>query len=436
MRFRCASAATTPGCWRSCSGRAPLPATSELPLAAAGGQVAGAYIELGAALVLLALAARLATRLDLSPIAFYLLGGLALGAIKPPDLTAEFVELTGNLGVVLLLFLLGLEYTAGELRANLRAHAPAGVVDAVLNFLPGFLAGILLGWGVLAAVVLGGVTWISSSGVIAKALADLGRLGNRETPAVLSVLVTEDLAMVAYLPLVGALLVGGGALAAIGSLAVAGAGAAVTLVAALRYGDRIARLVEHTSQEVLLLSALGLVLLVAGAAERLQVSAAVGAFLLGIALSGEVAQRTRELLTPLRDFAAALFFLFFGLSIDTGALGGVLVPILLLALVTALTKLVTGWWGARRAGIGRAGRGRAGAALIARGEFSIVIAGLGVAAGLEPRIGALAAGYVLLMALVGPIVMRFDARLLPVVDLLDRLLTRASFGRLARRPAP
>lgn len=407
-----------------------------MPLAAAGGQAAGAYIELGAALVVLSLAARLATRLELSPIAFYLLGGLALAAIKPPDLTADFVELMGNLGVVLLLFLLGLEYTAGELRANLRAHAPAGVVDAGLNFLPGCLVGLLLGWGPLAAVVLGGVTWISSSSVIAKALADLGRLGNRETPAVLSVLVTEDLAMVAYLPLVGALLVGGGALAAVGSLAVAGAAAAATLLAALRYGDRIARLVEHGSQEVLLLSALGLVLLVAGAAERLQVSAAVGAFLLGIALSGEVAHRTRELLTPLRDFAAALFFLFFGLSIDTGALRPMLVPILALGVVTALTKVVTGWWAARRAGIGRAGRGRAGAALIARGEFSIVIAGLGVGEGLEPRIGALAAGYVLLLALAGPVVMRFDARLAPLVDLLDRIVTAAWAGRVVRRVLP
>lgn len=398
--------------------------------------MAGAYIELGIALVLLALAARLASRLELSPIAFYLLGGLVLGAIDPPDLTADFVELMAGLGVVLLLFLLGLEYTAGELRANLRAQAPAGVVDAVLNFLPGFLAGLFLGWGPLAAMVLGGVTWISSSGIIAKGLADLGRLGNRETPAVLSVLVTEDLAMVVYLPLVGALLVGGGALAAVGSLAVAAAAAAVTLVVALRYGDRIARLLEHSSQEVLLLSALGLVLLVAGAAERLQVSAAVGAFLVGIALSGEVAHRTRELLTPLRDFAAALFFLFFGLSIDVAALDSVVVPIVMLALLTALTKLVTGWWAARRAGIARAGRARAGAALIARGEFSIVIAGLGVGAGLEPRIGALAAGYVLVLALVGPVVMRFDARLRPVVDLLDGLLAAASSPRLQRRLMP
>ena len=404
-----------------------------MTVAAAAGQVAEAYLELGAALVVLALAARLATHVELSPIPFYLLGGIALGAIEAPQLTAGVVELMANLGVVLLLFLLGLEYTPAELRANLRAHAPAGLVDAVLNFIPGFAAGLFLGWSALAATVLGGVTWISSSGVIAKALADLGRVGNRETPAVLSILVTEDLAMVAYLPLVGALLVGGGALAALGSLAIAGVTAAVTLVAALRYGERIARLVEHSSQEVVLLSALGLVLVVAGIAERLQISAGVGAFLLGVALSGEVAERTRELLTPLRDLAAALFFLFFGLSLDTGALTGVALPAAALALLTALTKVVTGWWAARRAGIGRAGRARAGAALIARGEFSIVIAGLGVAAGVESDLGPLAAAYVLLLALAGPIAMRFDAWLLRLVDLLDALLERGPFARLAER---
>ncbi len=404
--------------------------------AAASSDVAGAYLELGAALLVLALAARVATRLELSPIAFYLLGGLVLGAIDPPQLTAEFVETTANLGVVLLLFLLGLEYTPEELRANLHAHAPAGAVDAVLNFTPGFVAALLLGWGPVAGIVLGGVTWVSSSGVIAKALTDLGRVGNRETPAVISVLVTEDLAMVVYLPLVGALLVGGGILAAAGSLAVAAVAAGATLVVALRYGDRLARAVEHNSEEVLMLSALALVLVVAGITELLQVSAAVGAFLAGIALSGDVAHRARELLTPVRDLAAALFFLFFGLSIDTGSLGDVIVAAAALALVTAVTKMATGWWAARRAGIGPAGRARAGAALIARGEFSIVIAGLGVAGGLQADLAPLAAGYVLALALAGPIAMRFDQALMPLIGALDRLLAWSRYGRSRDEPSP
>lgn len=391
-----------------------------MTFAAAGQETAQAFMELGGALLVLAFAARLATWLELSPIAFYLLGGLLLGVLSPARLTEDFVEVSAGIGVVLLLFLLGLEYSADELRANLRSQAPAGLLDAALNFTPGFLAGLLLGWSLPAAMVLGGVTWISSSGIAAKALADLGRLGNRETPVVLSLLVIEDLAMVAYLPLIAALLVGSGALAAVESFAIAAAAAAITLLIALRFGDRVGRLVEHRSQEVVMLTALGLVLLIAGVAERLQVSAAVGAFLVGIAFSGEIANRTRDLLMPLRDLAAALFFLFFALQIDTGELPGVIGVAALLAAVTAATKLVTGWWAARAAGIGAAGRARAGAALVARGEFSIVIAGLAVAAGTEERLGSLAAAYVLLLALGGPLLMKYADVLAPVLARLDR----------------
>ena len=391
-----------------------------MTFAAAGPETAQAFMELGGALLVLAFAARLATWLELSPIALYLLGGLLLGVLSPARLTEDFVEVSAGIGVVLLLFLLGLEYSADELRTNLRAQAPAGLLDAALNFTPGFLAGLLLGWSVPAAIVLGGVTWISSSGIAAKALADLGRLGNRETPVVLSLLVIEDLAMVAYLPLIAALLVGSGALAAVESLAIAAAAAAITLVIALRFGDRVGRLVDHRSQEVVMLTALGLVLLIAGVAERLQVSAAVGAFLVGIAFSGEIASRTRDLLIPLRDLAAALFFLFFALQIDTGELPGVIGVAALLAVVTAATKLVTGWWAARAAGIGAAGRARAGAALVARGEFSIVIAGLAVAAGTEERLGSLAAAYVLLLALGGPLLMKYADVLAPLLARLER----------------
>jgi CPA2 family monovalent cation:H+ antiporter-2 len=139
-------------------------------------------------------------------------------------------------------------------------------------------------------------------------------------------------------------------------------------------------------------------------AQRLQVSAAVGAFLVGIALSGPAATQAHRLIGPLRDLFAALFFLFFGLQIDPATLPPVLVPALGLAALTVLTKSLTGWWAARRAGVDRAGRWRAGAELVARGEFSIVIAGLG--AGLEPELGPLAAAYVLLLAVAGPILAR------------------------------
>jgi K+:H+ antiporter subunit KhtU len=141
------------------------------------------------------------------------------------------------------------------------------------------------------------------------------------------------------------------------------------------------------------------------------VSAAVGAFLVGIALSDQVAHRSTELVMPLRDLFAGVFFVFFGLQIDAGALPGVVGIAVMLAVVTAATKVWTGWWAAARAGIGIPGRVRAGTALVARGEFSIVIAGIAVAEGVEPDLGPLAAAYVLILAVTGPLLARFANQL-------------------------
>jgi CPA2 family monovalent cation:H+ antiporter-2 len=377
-------------------------------LAAASGDVALVFIELGAVIVGLAILARIASRWGFSAIPLYLLAGLAFGngGLLPLNFSEGFVHIGAEIGVILLLFMLGLEYTGEELGASLRTGLPAGAMDFALNFVPGFAAGLLLGWGWLAAVLLGGVTYISSSGVIAKVLAELGWLSNPETPTILSVLVLEDLAMALYLPLVSVLLVGRGLMEGLVPILVALVTVGLVLFVAVRYGKAISRAMSHQSDEIILLSTFGLVLLVAGAAQRLQVSAAVGAFLVGIALSGPIVERAHRLLAPLRDLFAATFFLFFGLQIDPATLPPVLPLAAGLGAVTALTKLLTGRWAARRAGVDASGGWRAGAALVARGEFSIVIAGLGVNAGLEPQLGPLSAAYVLLLAVLGPVLAR------------------------------
>ncbi len=369
---------------------------------------ATALFELGAVLLTLGLLARLASRFGLSPIPLYLLAGLALGegGLLPVVASQEFIELGAEIGVILLLLLLGLEYSAEELVASLKFNWVAGVVDFAANFTPGLIVGLLLGWSPLAAVVLGGVTYISSSGVIAKVLGDLNRLGNRETPTILSILVFEDLAMALYLPVVTGLLVGGGLETTAGLVATAVAAVIVILLAALRWGTAFSRIIGRPNDEVLLLSILGSALLVAGIAENLNVSAGVGAFLVGIALSGPLAHGARQILTPLRDLFAAVFFVFFGLQTDPGEIPAVAVVAVVLALVTGGTKFFTGWWAAGRAGIAKRGRRRAGFALIARGEFSIVIAGLAVSSGVEPELAPLAAAYVLIMAIAGPVLSR------------------------------
>jgi CPA2 family monovalent cation:H+ antiporter-2 len=278
-------------------------------------------------------------------------------------------------------------------------------LDLALNFTPGLLAGLVLGWKPLPSVLLGGVTYISSSGIIAKVLSELKWMGNPETPSILSILVLEDLAMAVYLPIVGVLLAGGSGGNIIVTVSIAVACVALILLIALRFGRQVSGALAHESDEVILLTTFGAVLLVAGLAQRLQVSAAIGAFLVGIALSGPIAERSGRLVAPLRDLFAATFFFFFGLEIDPAALPPVLVFAITLGLITAATKVLTGYLAARRTGAGRRGRIRAGLALVARGEFSIVIAGLGAAA--EPQLGPLAAAYVLFLAVLGPALARF-----------------------------
>lgn len=369
---------------------------------------AALLLELGAVLVLLGLSARLAHRIGLSPIPFYLLIGLAVGVggVVPLVTADEFIEVGAEIGVVLLLLMLGLEYSPDELVSGLRTGLSAAVADLVGNFTPGLVAGLLLGWGLMASVLLGGVTYISSSGIVAKLVDDLGWLANRETPLVLSILVSEDLVMAFYLPLVGALLVGGAATTVGLSVTLALTAAAGALVLALRFGEAISRVMFSRSNEALLLGILGLTLVVAGVAERLHISAAVGAFFVGLAFSGPVQAQAHDILPPLRDLFAAAFFVFVGFTIDPADLLLVATPALALAVTTGLTKFATTWWGMRRLGVGPRGRRRAGAVLMARGEFSLIIAGIGMSAGIEPLLGPIAAAYVLILAIAGPILAR------------------------------
>ena len=382
-------------------------------LAAAGSDVTLVFVEIGAVALGLAVLARVAGRLGITAIPLYILAGLAVGegGIAPLDVSADFIALTAEIGVLLLLLTLGLEYTADELRQGLRGGLVPGAGDAVVNFLPGLGAGLLLGWDATTAVLLGGVCWVSSSGVVAKVLQDLDRLGNRETPAVLNLLVLEDLAMAVYLPVVAALVAGQNASETVATVAVALAAVAVILTVALRWGDRLSAVLASGSDEALLLAVFGLTLLVGGLAQQVDVSAAIGAFLVGLALSGPVQERAGALVGPLRDLFAAIFFLFFSFQIDPESLLDVVVPAAALAVVTGAGKLVSGRIAARRLGVGARGGLRAGTALIARGEFSIVIASLGAGTAHGDDLGALAAAYVLLTAVGGPLLAKYADRL-------------------------
>ena len=220
-----------------------------MPVLAASDSVALAFVELGAILLGLAILARISDRIGVSPIPAYLLAGLLFGegGLAAPSLSADFLELAAEIGVVLLLLTLGLEYSPTSSPTACAADWRAGIVDLVLNATPGAASRHCARAGApRPRCCSAGVTYISSSGVVAKVLGDLGRLGNRETPAVLTVLVIEDLAMAAYLPVV----VGHARRRSrpprdCSSVAVALAVVAGTVLVALRFGHTITRVLTR-----------------------------------------------------------------------------------------------------------------------------------------------------------------------------------------------
>ena len=365
-------------------------------------------VELGAIVLGLAVLARLAHRVGFSPIPLYLLAGLAFGegGLVPIVAAEALVEAGAEIGVILLLLMLGVEYSADELGSSLRRSIRPGVVDLVLNGAPGAALALLLGWGWTGALLLGGVTYVTSSSILSRVVEDLGWVGNREMPVVLSLAVVEDLVMAMYLPVVAVVLGGTAPVKGVLTLGITMVAVLGILVLALRFGPTLSRAVFSPSDEAVLLAVFGIGLLVAGAAEALSVSAAVAAFLVGIAISGPVAAHARRLLAPLRDLFAGVFFVFFGLQVDPSSLPPVVLPAVGLAIVTGGTKYLTGVWAARREGVGRRAQRRAGVLLIPRGEFSIAIATLGVGAGAAADLGPLTAAYVLALAVASPLLAR------------------------------
>jgi len=371
-------------------------------------------VEVGGLLLVLSILGRLANRVGISPIPLYLIAGLFVGdgGLIPLRESLDFFHIGSEIGVVLLLVMLGLEYSPSELVKGMRQARLAGLWDGLLNALPGAAFALIMGWGWIAAVAFAGITWVTSSGVTAKILRDLRRLGNRETPTVLSILVIEDLAMAFYLPIVSAIVIGEAVAQAAITVAIAVAAVLVILFIALRFGKLISRVFSIHHLESLLIGVLGLTMLVGGISAELKVSTAVGAFLVGIAITGQVAEEAVRVLAPLRDLFATVFFVYFGIVTAPATLVPVLLPAIALAVVTMGTKVLTGYLAARSAGVGVPGRWRAGLELTPRGEFSIVIAGL-AATGLQfgsPEIAqyilSTTTAYVLITIIAGPLLAR------------------------------
>lgn len=373
---------------------------------------------------MLTVATVVASRFGLSAIPAFIIAGVLIGEHPPlglPSLVeeSETIELLGELGIVMLLFFLGLEFSLERLTQAGRLIAVGGVLDLLVNGGLGLLVGSLLfGFGA-EAVLFAGIIYISSSGIISRALFDFRRLADDETDLVLGILVFEDLAIAVFLGLVAGL--AAGEAAGVGDVTGSGAlalGFVAVFLLAGRYAKRLIGWVsERLDSEEIVLAALALALAGAAAGELAGVSEAVGALLAGIFLSGspEVRDRIEERLLAIRDVFAGIFFFVFGISVDLSAVGPVAGWLLLAVPAAVAGKLIAGYGAARLTGFRRRQSLNAGAALVARGEFSIILAQLAAAGvALDPefreQIGIFASIFVVATAIIGVLFMRESRR--------------------------
>lgn len=365
-------------------------------------------VALGGAFLAAFVLARLGRRIGLPTIPFFMAAGIMFGPHTPGlELVSEpaDLEILAALGLVLLLFHLGLEFSLEGLASGGRKLVATGAMYIGLNVGGGLVFGFALGWGTPEAFVLAGAVGISSSAIVTKLLIDLRRLANPESRLILGIIVVEDIFLALYLAALQPAL--GEAEDLVGAAAELGLAFAflVGLFTVARWGARwVGRAIETNDDELLTIGFLGLAIMTAGFAEHLGVSEAIGAFMVGLILAETtLAPRVERLVLPLRDAFAAIFFFAFGLSIDPDAVGDVIVPVMVALAMSLVLNVTAGIVAARWHGFRRRAAVNVGFTILGRGEFSLILATLAVGAGLDERIRPFVALYVLILAVTAPV---------------------------------
>jgi CPA2 family monovalent cation:H+ antiporter-2 len=365
----------------------------------------------------------IAGRIGLSAIPAYLLAGLLLGPNEPTALSiiepSEVTDFVAELGLIFLLFFLGLEFSLDRLARSGRHAGIGGVIDLVINAALGLVVGVAAFGFSFGALVVAAAVYVSSSAVIVKGLIDFRRLADDETDLILAILIFEDLVLALVLGFVGA---GGGEVS----------DTLWALLKALLFVTFSIAVLPRLPTEFFLLFVVALVVGMAAIAEELGLSEAIGALMAGIVLAetsvrGEIEER----FLSFRDLFAALFFFVFGLTIDIGALDTVGWLVALAVVLTLVGKLAAGYLGGIVGGFTRRQSLNVGATLVAHGEFTIILAQLAAGnaalkAADRGELAAFAGIYVLATATIGIVLMKESKR-------FGRVLFRAP--RLAEEEA-
>lgn len=389
-------------------------------------------LEVGLAIALIAVAGLLSAKIRFSVIPFYILIGMAVGPHSVElwhfDFrfieSAPLIEFMGRLGVLFLLFYLGLEFSVGRLIKSGRSIAVGGTIYIAINFTLGLLFGWLNGFPFQETLVIAGITTISSSAIVAKVLVDLKRTANPETEMILGIIMFEDVFLAVYISILSGLILSGST--SIGGIILSTAIALVFMLALLTLGRKAAPMLNKVlnirSNELFALVIFAGLFLVAGLSETIHVAEAIGALLFGLVLAEtEHMKRIENLILPFRDFFGAVFFFSFGLTIDPTALGGAVWLSLAAVAVTLIGNLTAGMLAGRSAGLSPKASVNIGLTIVSRGEFSIIMANMAKAGALMAVIQPFAALYVLILAILGPLLTKENKAIFNVLNRLFKL---------------
>jgi monovalent cation:H+ antiporter-2, CPA2 family len=370
--------------------------------------------ELSITVALLAGLGLVASRIGLSAIPAYLLAGLLLGPNEPTALSlirpSEVTHFVAEIGLVFLLFFLGLEFTLGRLVRSRRHALVGGAIDLLVNGGLGLAVGVAAFGLSFGALVLAAAIYVSSSAITVKGLIDFRRLADEETDLVLAILVAEDLAI----GLVLGFAAGGGGAAA-ETLALVGKAIAFVVVAlavSKWLSGVIDRVLDWLPREFFLLAVFAFLFGASALAHEIGLSEAIGALMAGVVLSEtSVRAEIEERFFSFRDVFAALFFFVFGLSIDVGKIDSVAWILVAAVAAAVVGKIAAGYVSGLANGLTPGQGFNAGVALIAHGEFTIILAQLAagndqISAPVQAKLVAFAGLYVLITATLGVALMK------------------------------
>jgi CPA2 family monovalent cation:H+ antiporter-2 len=365
-------------------------------------------LTLGVLFVIAYVLGRAGKLIGLPAIPIYMLVGLIASPNVhwfPLNFKSADVALVAVFGLIFLLFSLGLEFDQDEFFGNAKTLLLSGGTRILINFGAGFLFGMWVGWGSREALIIAGMTATSSSAIVTKLLIELRRLANRETPVILGIAVVEDVFIAIYLAIVTVIIGGKTDIWAIVLQLSISFVFLIAMFALARWGGRfISRIVGTRDDELFTILFFGLAVAFGGIGELLGVSDAIGAFLIGLVLGAtRFKARIEQFSLPLRDVFAAFFFLNFGLALDPTTFGSVLVPVIVAIVLTLVLNTAGGQLIAWLNKLTPAEGLNVSGMLQNRGEFALILATLASAAGLDSRLTPFAGLYVLIMAIVGPI---------------------------------